>query len=280
MISKDRIFKRGDVIVSGFGNIRILVGETGNGEAGDGAKGVFYDALPMYCESDSPAGTDMRYARHATAKEKKIFFDTLKANGLVYDAKKCTIKAGENYKGIETENILARRNSKGPQPFKVLKKRVRATLGQIRVVEAKANLLDEMNAQLCKEKEELKEHLEDVKGCNEKLAKELKNLKEAHRQTLICEKNLSKKLEDVQHAKELADKDLEAANKDCNRLEESCKKLTDKNNVLEQSNKLMEAELNLQKGRVSELAQSDKESKEYIDYLLGRGFFARLFNLK
>ena len=105
MIAKDRIFKKGDVIVSGFGNIRILVGETGNGEAGDGAKGVFYDALPMYCESDSPAGTDMRYARHATKKEEKMFFDTLKANGLVYDAKKCTIKAGENYKGIETENV-------------------------------------------------------------------------------------------------------------------------------------------------------------------------------
>lgn len=50
MIAKDRIFKKGDVIVSGFGNIRILVGETGNGEAGDGAKGVFYDALPMYCD--------------------------------------------------------------------------------------------------------------------------------------------------------------------------------------------------------------------------------------
>lgn len=108
MITKGRIFKKGDVIVSGFGNIRILVGETGNGEAGDGAKGVFYDALTMYCESDAPAGTDMRYARHATDREKKIFFDTLKYNGLVYDARTCTIKKGPNYKGIETETWAVR----------------------------------------------------------------------------------------------------------------------------------------------------------------------------
>ena len=238
MISKDRIFKRGDVIVSGFGNIRILVGETGNGEAGDGAKGVFYDALPMYCESDSPAGTDMRYARHATAKEKKMFFDTLKANGLVYDAKKCTIKAGENYKGIETENVLARRSSNGPQPFKVLKKRVRPTLCQIRLLEEKVRLLDEIIITHCKEKSELKDHLDDVKGCNKKLAKDLAILQEDN------------------------------------------EKLKAKNTTLEQSNKLMEAELTLQKGRVSELAQSDKEGKEYIDYLLNRGLYARILNLK
>ena len=34
------------------------------------------------------------------------------------------------------------------------------------------------------------------------------------------------------------------------------------------------------KGRVSELSQSDKESKEYIDYLLSRGLYARTLNLK
>jgi hypothetical protein len=180
----------------------------------------------------------MRYARHATAKEKKMFFDTLKANGLVYDAKKCTIKAGENYKGVETENVLARRSSKGPQPFKVLKKRVRPTLCQIRLLEEKVRLLDEIIITHCKEKSELRDHLDDVKGCNEKLAKDLAILQE--------------------------DND----------------KLKSKNATLEQSNKLMEAELALQKGRASELAQSDKEGKQYIDYLLGRGFFARLFNLK
>lgn len=238
MIAKDRIFKRGDVIVSGFGNIRILVGETGNGEAGDGVKGVFYDALPMYCESDSPAGTDMRYARHATKKEEKMFFDTLKANGLVYDAKKCTIKAGENYKGVETENVLARRNSKGPQPFKVLKKRVRPTLRQIRLLEEKVKLLDEIILTHCKEKSELKDHLDEVKGCNEKMAKDLAILQEDN------------------------------------------EKLKAKNTTLEQSNKLMEAELTLQKGRASELAQSDKEGKQYIDYLLNRSLYARILNLK
>lgn len=238
MIAKDRIFKKGDVIVSGFGNIRILVGEIGNGEAGDGAKGVFYDALPMYCESDSPAGTDMRYARHATKKEEKMFFDTLKANGLVYDAKTCTIKAGENYKGVETENVLARRNSKGPQPFKVLKKRVRPTLRQIRLLEEKVKLLDEIILTHCKEKSELKDHLDEVKGCNEKMAKDLAILREDN------------------------------------------EKLKAKNTTLEQSNKLMEAELTLRKDLISELAQSDKEGKEYIDYLLNRNIFARLLNKK
>jgi DNA repair exonuclease SbcCD ATPase subunit len=274
MISKDRIFKRGDVIVSGLGNVRVFTGECYTGSD------VCYKALAPYCESDCPAGTDMRYARHATKREKKRFFQVLEANGLKYDAKTCTVKAGEEYTPEDTENYTVNRYNGEAMPFKVVKKRVRPTLSQIRILESKVSMLDEVINTHVKEKKELAEHLEDVKGCNEKLAKELKNLKEAHRQTLICEKNLSKKLEDVQHAKELADKDLEAANKDCNRLEESCKKLTDKNNVLEQSNKLMEAELNLQKGRVSELAQSDKESKEYIDYLLGRGFFARLFNLK
>ena len=245
MIAKDRIFKKGDVIVSGFGNIRILVSETGNGEAVDGAKGVFYDALTMYCESDAPAGTDMRYARHATKKEEKMFFDTLKANGLVYDAKTCTIKAGENYKGIETENVLARRNSKGPQPFKVVKKRVRPTLSQIRILESKVSLLDETINTLVKENSELKDHLDEVKGCNEKMAKDLAKMA-----------------------------------KDLTILQDDNEKLKAKNTTLEQSNKLMEAELTLQKGRVSELTQSDKEGKDYIDYLLGRGFFARLFNLK
>jgi hypothetical protein len=176
MISNDRIFKRGDVIVSGFGNIRILVGETGNGVAGDGARNVFYDALTMYCESDAPAGTDMRYARHATEKEKKMFFETLKSNGLVYDAKTCTIKAGENYKGVETENVKARKNTKGPLPFKVVKKRVRPTLSQVRFLEEKVRLLDEIVDEDSKEKVKLKEHLSDMKACNEKYANELKRL--------------------------------------------------------------------------------------------------------
>lgn len=137
MIGKDRIFKKGDVIVSGYGNIRILTGERFSGSTvPEGSEGVFYCGLTMYCESDAPAGTDMRFARHATEKEKKIFFDTLKANGLVYDAKTCTIKAGKNYKGVETENVQARKNTKGPLPFKVVKKRVRPTLTQVRDLES------------------------------------------------------------------------------------------------------------------------------------------------
>jgi hypothetical protein len=137
MISNDRIFKRGDVIVSGYGNIRILTGERFSGSSvPEDSEDVFYCGLTMYCESDAPAGTDMRFARHATEKEKKIFFDTLKANGLVYDAKTCTIKAGKNYKGVETENVQARKNTKGPQPYKVVKKRVRPTLTQMRDLES------------------------------------------------------------------------------------------------------------------------------------------------
>lgn len=239
MIAKDRIFKKGDVIVSGFGNVRILVGETGNGKAGDGAEGVFYDAVPPYCTSDAPAGTDMRYARHANARERKRFFQVLEANGLVYDAKKYIIKAGEGYDPSNTENYQVNGTRiKGPQPFKVVKKRVRPTLRQIRFLEEKVKSLDEIINTHCKEKAELKDHLDEVKGCNEKMAKDLAILQDAN------------------------------------------EKLKAKNNFLEQSNKLMEAELTLQKGRVSELAQSDKESKEYIDYLLSRGLYARILNLK
>lgn len=238
MIAKDRIFKKGDVIVSGFGNVRILVGETGYGKADDRAEGVFYDAVSPYCTSDVPAGTDMRYARHATEREKKRFFQVLKANGLVYDAKSCTITAGEDYVPEDAENYRVHKSTKGPQPFKVLKKRVRPTLYQIRLLEEKVKLRDEIINTHCKEKVELKDQLDDVKGCNEKMAKDLAILREDN------------------------------------------EKLKAKNTTLEQSNKLMESELALQKGRVSELAQSDKEGKEYIDYLLNRNIFARLLNKK
>lgn len=179
MIAKDRIFKKGDVIVSGFGNIRILVGETGNGKAGDGVEGVFYDAVPPYCTSDAPAGTDMRYARHASDRERKRFFQVLEANGLVYDAKKCIVKAGEDYDPSDTENYQVKGTRiKGPRPFKVLKKRVRPTLRQIRLLEEKVRLLDEIIITHCKEKSELKDHLDEVKGCNEKMTKDLAILQE------------------------------------------------------------------------------------------------------
>lgn len=280
MIAKDRIFKKGDVIVSGFGNIRILVGETGDGKAGDGAKGVFYDALTMYCESDAPAGTDMRYARHATEKEKKMFFGTLKANGLVYDAKTYTIKAGENYKGIETENVLARRNSKGPQPFKVVKKRVRPTLCQIRLLEEKVKLLDEIINTHCKEKAELKDHLDEVKGCNEKMAKELKNTTEQYRLAIIREQTLSERLKELEYQAKLDAKERETASITIARLEEDNRRLGDKNTTLEQSNKLLKDKLERKTEACNSLADQLEDKNADLASLMNRGFFARLFNLK
>lgn len=232
MISKDRIFKRGDVIVSGLGNVRVFTGECYTGSD------VCYKALAPYCESDCPAGTDMRYARHATKREKKRFFQVLEANGLKYDAKTCTVKAGEKYNPEDTKNYTVNRYNGEAMPFKVVKKRVRPTLCQIRLLEEKVKLLDEIINTHCKEKSELKDHLDEVKGCNEKMAKDLAILREDN------------------------------------------EKLKAKNIALEQSNKLMESELALQKGCVSELAQSDKEDKEYIDYLLNRGLYARILNLK
>lgn len=237
MITKDRIFKKGDVIVSGFGNIRIFTDEKFEGDS--------YKCLTCYCSSDLPAGTDMRYARHATTKEKELFFNALKANGLCFVEANLWIGFVGNF---SIENLaMAKINWKadGPQPYKVMKKRVRPTLSQIRLLEEKMKLRDEIIRTHCKEKVELKDHLDEVKGYNEKMAKDLAKMA-----------------------------------KDLTILQEDNEKLKAKNTTLEQSNKLMEAELTLQKGRVSELTQSDKEGKDYIDYLLGRGFFARLFNLK
>lgn len=128
MITKDRIFKKGDVIVSGLGNIRIFTGEKFEGDS--------YKCLVCYCVSGLPAGTDMRYARHATAKEKKLFFNALKANGLCFDKANLCISYAEN---VSVENFaLAKidRKADGPQPYKVVKKRVRPTLTQVRELEA------------------------------------------------------------------------------------------------------------------------------------------------
>ena len=248
MITKYRIFKKGDVIVSGLGNIRIFTGEKFEGDS--------YKCLTCYCVSDSPAGTDMRYARHATAKEKKLFCNALKANGLCFDKANLCISYAEN---VSVENLVTAKidwKADGPQPYKVVKKRVRPTLKEVN--ELKSGLENERRLHihfakeceanikvknrkidlLSKENSELKDHLDEVKVCNEKMAKDLAILQGAN------------------------------------------EKLKSKIAALEQSNKLMEAELTLQKGRVSELSQSDKESKEYIDYLLGRGFLARLFNLE
>ena len=128
MIGKDRIFKRGDVIVSGLGNIRIFTGEKFEDDS--------YKCLACYCVSGCPAGTDMRYARHATAKEKKLFFNALKANGLCFDKTNLWISFAEN---VSVENLVMAKvdwKADGPQPYKVVKKRVRPTLTQMRELEA------------------------------------------------------------------------------------------------------------------------------------------------
>ena len=128
MIGKDRIFKRGDVIVSGLGNIRIFTGEKFEDDS--------YKCLACYCVSGCPAGTDMRYARHATAKEKKLFFNALKANGLCFDKANLWISFAEN---VSVENLVMAKidwKADGPQPYKVVKKRVRPTLTQVRDLES------------------------------------------------------------------------------------------------------------------------------------------------
>lgn len=172
MIAKDRIFKRGDVIVSGLGNVRVFTGECYTGSD------VCYKALAPYCESDCPACTDMRYARHANKREKKRFFQVLEANGLKYDAKTCTVKAGEEYTPGDTEKYTVNRYNGDAMPFKVVKKRVRPTIYQIRLLEEKVKLLDEIINTHCKEKAELKDHLDEVKGCNEKMSNDLAILRE------------------------------------------------------------------------------------------------------
>ena len=128
MIGKDRVFKSGDVIVSGLGNIRIFTDDKFEGDS--------YKCLACYCVSSLPAGTDMRYARHATAKEKKLFFNALKANGLCFDKANLWISFAEN---VSVENLVLAKidwKADGPQPYKVVKKRVRPTLTQVRELEA------------------------------------------------------------------------------------------------------------------------------------------------
>lgn len=179
MIGKDRIFKRGDVIVSGLGNIRIFTGEKFDGDS--------YKCLACYCVSDLPAGTDMRYARHATEKEKKLFFNALKANGLCFDKANLWITFAEN---VSVENLVMAKidwKADGPQSYKVVKKRVRPTLKEVN--ELKSGLENErrLHIHFAKECDQLNAHLEDVRACNEKYAKEIKRLEEDNK--ALCDKN-------------------------------------------------------------------------------------------
>lgn len=179
MIGKDRIFKNGDVIVSGYGNIRIFTDEKYGGYS--------YKCLACYCTSDAPAGTDMRYARHATKKEEFKFFSALKSNGLCFDKKTMKIIIVENYPVENLAKAWVDWKAAGPLPYKVAKKRVRPTLSQVRVLETKIRLLDETVAADSKEKAELMDHLADVRTCNEKYASELKRLEGDNRD--LREKN-------------------------------------------------------------------------------------------
>ena len=148
MIEKDRIFKRGDVIVSGFGNIRIFTGEKFDGDS--------YKCLACYCVSGSPAGTDMRYARHATKKEKKLFFDALKNNGFCFDKKTLEISFAENVSVECLRNACVDWKAYGPQPYKVVKKRVRPTLTQVRELEAGLENERKLHIHFSKETDKLK----------------------------------------------------------------------------------------------------------------------------
>ena len=250
MIGKDRIFKSGDVIVSGLGNIRIFTDDKFEGDA--------YKCLACYCTSGAPAGTDMRYARHATEKEKKLFFAALKKNGLCFNKKTIEISITENAPVEGLRNACVDWKADGPQPYKVVKKRVRPTLKEVNELksglenerrlhihfakecdqlEANIKVKDRKIDLLSKEKSELNAHLEDVRACNEKYGKEIK------------------------------------------RLEEDNKALRDKNATLEQSNTLMEEELERQKRANIELSKFNDQYKEELAALRDRGFWRRLFNM-
>lgn len=123
-------FKKGDIIVSGGGNIGIFNGVV-NGYMGE--------RLTAYCDSDAPAGTDMRYARHATEEEKKIFFNALEKNGYTWNPDTFTVDANDDY--VLTANFDDGKvdwKADGMHPFKVVgekKKRIRATWTQVRELE-------------------------------------------------------------------------------------------------------------------------------------------------
>ena len=169
-------FKKGDIIVSGGGNIGIFNGVV-NGHTGE--------RLTAYCSSDAPAGTDMRYARHATEEEKKIFFNALEKNGYTWNPDTFTIKANED--GVLTANYDAgrvdwRADSMHPHPFKVIekKKRIRPTWTQVHDLEStikeQQELIDNMKDLIERQSSSLEKaniHINEVR--DENLALRLEN---------------------------------------------------------------------------------------------------------
>lgn len=148
MIGKDRIFKRGDVIVSGLGNIRIFTDDKFEGDS--------YKCLACYCTSGAPAGTDMRYARHATEKEKKLFFAALKKNGLCFDKKALVIGIADNKPVKNLKRARVDWKADGPQPYKVVKKRVRPTLKKVNELKSGLENERQLHVHFAKEADNLK----------------------------------------------------------------------------------------------------------------------------
>ena len=239
------VFKRGDFIVSGYGNIRIFTGECYGGDS--------WQCLTSYCSSDCPAGTDMRYARHATDEEKKKFIDTVKENGLLFNKRTLEIKETDELLTRDLGNLLNARvqwKAEQPIPYKVIKKRVRATLRQVRQLEKERDIC----FQNCKDYEN--DNIE-LRKTVAKLNDQLKELTEKCKNQLKADEHLAQKVEDLRRRCELADKDLEAANRDCNNLEEELKRVNHANESLSAFN---------------------DQYKKRIKELEGRGFWARVFN--
>lgn len=241
--NKPNVFKKGDVIVSGFGNIRVFTGERYDNDS--------YQCLTCY--SDAPAGTDMRFARHATPSEVKKFFDTLKKNGFVYDKKNVSVKAVDEAIELNIGNLLSAKvnyKAKGAWPYKVVKKRVRATLTDIRKLEAKVVLVErerDVAFQNCQDAEH--ENVE-LKKKVAKLNRDLSDLRKKY-------DSVQSKNADLRRSYEIAEKDLENANHDCNRLEE---------------------EIAGYKRANEGLSAFNDQYKKRIKELESRGFFARVFN--
>lgn len=191
MIGKDRIFKNGDVIVSGLGNIRIFTDDKFEGDT--------YKCLTCYCTSDAPAGTDMRYARHATEKEKRLYFSALQANGLCLDKKSLVIGIADNKPVEDLRNACVDWKADSPLPYKVVKKRVRPTLKEVN--ELKSGLENErrLHVYFAKEVDKLKVV---VKGFESNVKADLDQIDK-----LTCEK------ETLQQSNTLMEEELERQKK-------------------------------------------------------------------
>lgn len=243
---KLNIFKRGDVIVSGYGNIRIFTGECFKGDS--------WKSLTPYCTSDFPAGTDMRFARKATDREKKKFFEVLKRNGFKFDRKTLTVS--------DTDESLSRdssqfENAKGrwkvcePTPYKVVEKRLRATLTQLRKAEHERDLAYQNFKAADNENVELRNSVV-------KLKTELESLTEKCRLQLAADEDLAKQVQELK-AQLKNEQDLHI------HFAKECDDLKKENEGFKRANE--------------QLNRLNDQHIKNIEELRNRGFWARLFNL-